>query len=199
MRMEVDGLLFEVTPAVYEPSDDSFLLAKYSEKLKGTILDVGCGCGIHAIVNAKKNPENSVLGIDINRAAIACAAYNASLNRIKNISFIPSNLFEKVGERHFNGIIFNPPYLPTEKHERIGSGLNDAFDGGKDGRLILDRFLLNFDRYLSEGGTLLLMQSSLNDMEKTVSALEEKAFSVTIRDRMEFFFEKLYVLEARRL
>ena len=199
MRIKMEELVFEVPDNVYEPSDDSFLLVKYSKGLKGKVLDMGCGCGIQAIVNAKKNPKNRVLGIVINRAAVACAAYNASLNKIKNTSFVLSNLFENVPEEQFDGIIFNPPYLPTAKHERISSGLNHAFDGGKDGRFVINRFLPDFDKYLSEDGTLLLMQSSLNDVDKTMAALEKKEFVVSIRDRIEFFFEKLYVLEGKRL
>jgi len=199
MRIKLDGLSFEVPQDVYGPSDDSMLLAKYAKELKGSVLDVGCGCGIQAITNAKHNPKNLVFGVDINRVAVECSRYNASFNGIKNASFEKSDLFDNVPENHFDAIIFNPPYLPTEKHERINSELNHAFDGGLDGRIIVDRFLFEFEKHINEEGVLLMVQSSLNNLEKTIAILEEKDFSVMIRGRAEFFFEKLYVVEARRL
>lgn len=199
MRLKIDGLVLEVTPEIYEPSDDSFLLMKYSKVLKGNVLDIGCGCGIQALVNAKHNPDNFVFGIDINRAAVECSRYNAFTNEIKNASFAVSDIFDNVPEKRFDAMVFNPPYLPTTKQEKISSELNHAFDGGFDGRLIIDRFLFEFERHLSEDGRIFLVHSSLNRPEKTVSILEERGFSVMIRDSVSFFFEKLYVFEARRL
>ncbi len=199
MSLNLDGLALELThDAVYEPSDDSLLLAKYSGNLKGKILDIGCGCGIQALVNASKNPENRVLGIDINREAVKCSAYNARRNAIENVSFAVSDLFSEIPKERFDGLIFNPPYLPTVKSEKIEGELNRAFDGGPDGRMVIDRFLSGFDEYLSDDGTLLMLQSSLNDVEKTISILEEKRFMVEVKEGASFFFEKLYVLEAKR-
>lgn len=198
MRVEVEGLDLELIPEVYEPSDDSFLLMKYSKMLEGSVLDVGCGSGIQSLVNAKCNPDNSVTGIDINPKAVECSIRNARINGIENAQFFESDLFEKVPENKFDGIIFNPPYLPTSKEEKINGKINDAFDGGKDGRLVVDRFLMQFGKYLSPDGKLLLLQSSLNNLEKTEEMLGKKGFGVKIIDESSFFFEKLYVVEAKR-
>lgn len=198
MRIEVEGMNLELMPEVYEPSDDSFLLVKYSKNLKGSVLDVGCGSGIQSLVNAKCNPDNSVTGVDINPKAVECSMRNARLNGIENAVFFESDLFGKVPERKFDAIIFNPPYLPTSKDEKLEGKINDAFDGGKDGRLVVDRFLADFSRYLSPDGTLLLLQSSLNGLEKTEETLDGMEFEVKILDEASFFFEKLYVVEAKR-
>ena len=198
MRVEVEGLDLELIPEVYEPSDDSFLLMKYSKRLKGSVLDVGCGSGIQALANAKNNPDNMVTGIDVNPKAVECSRHNAKLNGIENAEFLESDLFEKIPEREFDAIIFNPPYLPTSKDEKLKGKINNAFDGGKDGRLVVDRFLMQFDGYLSPEGKLLLLQSSLNNLEKTKVMLEKKEFGVKILDEASFFFEKLYVIEAKR-
>ncbi len=198
MRIEMGGMVFEVPDNVYEPSDDSLLLLKYSGSLKGKVLDMGCGCGIQALTNAKNNPDNFVLGVDVNPSAVQASRYNASMNRIKNAFFSESNLFEGIEHSRFHGIIFNPPYLPTADDEKIKSSLNYAFDGGKDGRFVIDSFLYDFEKHLEDNGVLLLLQSELNNVEKTIAVLEEKDFMVSIRDRAEFFFEKIYVIEARR-
>lgn len=198
MRLKIEDLRLEITPEVYEPSEDSFLLMKHSRKLRGEVLDVGCGSGIQSLINAKNNPENFVTGIDVNKSAVECSRYNAKINKLKNAEFRLSDLFEKVPRKTFDGIIFNPPYLPTSEDEKIRGKLNYALDGGKDGRLIVDRFLINFDRYLSLNGRLLLVQSSLNNLEKTTGMLEKKNFETEILEEESFFFEKLYIIRAER-
>ncbi|MDD5760411.1 MAG: class I SAM-dependent methyltransferase, partial [Desulfobulbaceae bacterium] len=88
--MEFEGLAISVSSDVYEPAEDSFLLAKHAKVLKGRILEVGCGSGIVSLVNAKANPTNEALGADINPEAIRCAAANAKNNKIPNIKFMES-------------------------------------------------------------------------------------------------------------
>ena len=180
MDFEFGSLKFTVPASVYHPSDDSLMLAEYAQNLKGKILDMGTGCGVAAIANAIANKENEVMGVDINPEAVACATENAERNSVKNIKFLESYLFSGLSGKKFDGIVFNPPYLPTDPEEKLEGRINAAFDGGKDGREILDRFLSEFEDYLAEKGTLLLIQSSLNNPEKTKKILEEKKFTTKL-------------------
>ena len=193
--MELFGLSLSVPSEVYEPAEDSELLAFHSRNLRGKILEIGTGSGLVSILNAKSNPSNDVLACDINPEAVKCAQQNAKANSAPNIRFFQSNLFEKI-EGKFDSILFNPPYLPTSKEERIPGNLNYAFDGGEDGRKILDIFLEEFDKFLAPKGRLLLIQSSLNSMERTILILKNKGFEVQIVDQKPFFFEIVYLLEA---
>lgn len=194
-KVKFDSLIFKIFPTVYTPHADSFLLAKYSKDLKGRILDIGCGCGIQSIINAKHNIENKVVGVDINPKAVENSIHNAKLNKVKNIRFLQSDLFSEVDEK-FDGIIFNPPYLPTTEQEKLRDAEDFAFNGGTDGRKVVDLFFKEFKHYLAQRATLLLVQSSLNDLEKTEEILGSKGFSVEIIDEEEFFFEKIYVLKC---
>jgi len=194
--MEFQGISFDVFDSVYEPSDDSFLLAEHSKSLKGEILEIGTGCGIVGILNAKNNPENKILAVDINPEAVKNAKSNAEKNEIQNIDFIQSNLFSKIPKRRFDAIIFNPPYLPTGKDEKINTNLNHAFDGGIDGRKVLDEFLDSFSGFLKSKGKLLILHSSLNNPEKTIRKLESMGFSVKILQEKHFFFETLSMIRA---
>ena len=197
-KVKFDSLEFEIFPTVYTPHADSFLLAKYSKDLKGRILDIGCGCGIQSIVNAEHNPENKVIGVDINPKAVENSIHNANLNKINNVNFLQSNLFSEIEEK-FDGIIFNPPYLPTTEQEKLRDAENFAFDGGIDGRKVVDLFFKQFKNYLAQRATLLLVQSSLNDLEKTEETLESKGFSVEILEEEKFFFEKIYILKCSKI
>ncbi len=163
--MEFEGLLLEVFPDVYEPAEDSFLLARHAKKLRGKILDMGCGCGIISLACAKATPKSIVLGVDKNPNAVENAKMNMRRNRIKNAKFFESDLFSKVNGK-FDAIIFNPPYLPTAKNEKLRGNLNLAFDGGRSGREVTGKFLAQFPEFLKKGGTLLMVESSLAGIEK---------------------------------
>ena len=193
--MQYGKLELVVYSGVYEPAEDSFMLAKAARGWKGRILDMGTGCGIAALANAEAIPGNSVTGVDINTHAIACARENARKNNIKNVTFIESNLFKNIRET-FDAILFNPPYLPTAPQERVHGPLNDALDGGTDGRKTLDRFLTEAPRYLAPGGRLLFIQSSLNGIGLTEHQLRERGHRMRIMEEQAFFFEKLYVIKS---
>ncbi|MFH2106076.1 MAG: HemK2/MTQ2 family protein methyltransferase [Candidatus Micrarchaeota archaeon] len=187
----------DVFDSVYEPAEDTYLLEKHARNLKGRVLEIGCGSGYVAISNAKNNPDNEVIGVDINKEAVRNAIHNAKKNNVMNAHFFYSNLFSKVKGK-FDAIFFNPPYLPTEKSDKVKGELNKAFDGGKDGRLVLDRFLSKFDKYLKKDGTLLLVQSSLNNKDKSIQILSKKGFKADVIDQQSFFFETLFVLRSEK-
>jgi release factor glutamine methyltransferase len=197
MEFNFNGLAFKVFENVYEPAEDSFLLAKYAAMLKGDILEIGCGSGIVSLVNANHNPRNRVIGCDINKDAVRNAGANAKLNKITNAQFIESDLFSKIKVK-FTHILFNPPYLPTLKEEKISTPLNDAFDGGKDGRKIIDAFIEAFPAHLRPNGSVLLVHSSLNNLKQTKWKLAEKGFSFDILEEEKFFFEKLHLLKITK-
>lgn len=196
MEISHGGLVLHVPDSVYQPSDDSFMLADAARGLNGDVLEIGCGSGIVSLTAAKT--AKNVLGTDVNPDAVACARANAERNGIGNASFVEGDMLSAVGNRKFDAILFNPPYLPTDESEHLRGHLNRAFDGGKDGRAVLDRFLVEFGSHLKPGGSLFLVQSSLNDLGKTRSVLEAAGYAVEIVAEKPFFFERLYVLKAQR-
>ena len=170
MKISPLGLQLFIFDDVYEPAEDSYLLAKWVEKFsKGKkVLDVGTGCGIQAIVAAKSGAKE-VVGIDKNPKAVENAKLNAKENNV-DCNFFVSDLFSDVKEK-FDLIVFNPPYLPTEKEEKLGGEINLAFDGGESGRETIDRFLKQYKRFLNKGGFALLLESSLSGIKGEI--LEE--------------------------
>lgn len=55
------------------------MLQMLPEKVEGTVIDVGCGCGVLSLA-AKLLGADEVIGIDIDEGAIQHAKENASLN-----------------------------------------------------------------------------------------------------------------------
>ncbi len=201
MEISFEGLRLFVPDDVYPPAEDSFMLASAAKSQKGDILEIGCGSGIASLSCAKSNPRNKVLGIDISPSAVSCATENAKTNDIKNARFAVSDLFSILGKRDeggFDAILFNPPYLPTSEEEKLEGPINKAYDGGHDGRETLDRFLSEFDRFMKPGGTLLLVQSSLNNPEKTIKSLESLGYYAETVAEERYFFEKLALVRAKK-
>lgn len=77
-------------------------------------LDLGCGCGIHALFAARHSDR--VVATDISPHAIAYTRFNAMLNGIDNVECIEGSLFEPVAGQQFDLIISNPPFVisPSE-------------------------------------------------------------------------------------
>jgi release factor glutamine methyltransferase len=196
MEISYNGLSLSVPDSIYEPAEDSFMLASAAEGLKGSVLEIGCGSGVVSLACARNGA--SVWGVDINPEAVRCARENAERNSIKDVRFMAGDLFASLPEQQFDAILFNPPYLPTTKNERLASSLNSAFDGGEDGRKVLDRFLDQFQSFLKPGGALFLVQSSLNGEEKTRAKLASMGYSVAVVAAQSFFFERLLLIKASK-
>lgn len=180
------------TPDVYEPSEDSFLLADAAlSEINKTekVLEVGCGCGIISAV-IKANTQAKILGIDINPHAAKCTKDNG-------IEAIRGDLLSCINGK-FDMIIFNPPYLPTGDEERTEGWMNAALDGGKDGRRVIYRFLEDAGRCLVENGKILLLVSSHTGIEEVKSKLESLNYSVEDNIEERFMFEQLKVLVATK-
>ncbi len=194
--MEFMGVKLKLCSKVYKPSDDSFLLAEAlagEVKTGEKVLDLGTGTGIQALIAASRGAE--VTATDINEKALECLRRNAELNNL-SIRIIKSDLFSEI-TGSFELIVFNPPYLPGDEEEPEDE-LTLAWDGGNEGREVVDRFLEDFDNYLEEEGRLLLLQSSFNDIDKTMQRLKELGFKPEILLQKNFFFERLYVIKAGR-
>lgn len=173
---------------VYDPREDSFILAKAVEELAfGKAIDIGTGSGIQGIVAAKRGCD--VTFADINEDALDCAMENAKENGVAG-DFLKSDLFGNIIGR-YNTIIFNPPYLPSA---RVGSEkrLDLALDGGKDGRDLIERFLKDYKDHVLKDHVVLMVESSLNNYENDVARL-----NADIVEKLHRFFEDLVVLKFK--
>ncbi len=189
----------ETTENVYRPAEDSFLIADqipyYTSK---RTLDIGTGCGLLALISADTAQE--VIATDINPFAVKCAKKNAELNGLDHkISVLAGNLFDpiKTGKR-FDLVTFNPPYLPDFDTSTDRDYLQSAWNGGRDGRLVTNRFLDQAPRFLQRDGNLLLVQSSLGGIQPIINKLHRNNFKVEIIASKHIHFEDIVVLRCRR-
>jgi len=177
---------------IYEPAEDSFLLKKYIKKYsKGIVLDIGTGTGILAEEAASSKKVVKIFGVDINEEAIKHCIRN---QKSKKIIFAMSDLFSlfKRDRRYmgtkFDTIIFNPPYLPTDKKAK-----DIALDGGEKGYELLCKFLHECKKFLKPKGKILIIFSSLTGKEKLDNFLMRNYWRFKELEKKHVFFENLYV------
>ncbi|MFA6035988.1 MAG: HemK2/MTQ2 family protein methyltransferase [Candidatus Micrarchaeia archaeon] len=190
-----DELVLYVHPDVYEPAEDSFALAKHIPALaEGDVLDVGTGSGLLALV--AKSEDSDVTGIDVSEVAVENAKFNASQNGL-DCKFMVSDLFSNV-EGEYDLVIFNPPYLPSAQGEAVKGELDKAWNGGENGREVIDRFLDNFQFFLRPEGSLLTLASSLSGIDQTLARLRKHGFEPKVVEEVKMFHEALSIIVAKR-
>jgi release factor glutamine methyltransferase len=192
MNIHYKNTTIKFTPRVYEPAEDSFLLAEAALSIiknSENILEVGCGSGIICAV-IKKNTSAKITGIDINPYAAECTRDNG-------VEAIRGDLLDCIRGK-FDIIIFNPPYLPTDDSERTTGWINIALDGGYDGRKIINRFLEDAGSNLLENGRILMLVSSFTGIEEVKSKMKSLGFHIEEKNKERFSFEELIVIVATK-
>jgi release factor glutamine methyltransferase len=174
-------------PGVFRPISDTWLLADAldREPLRpgARVLDLCSGSGALAIRAALGGPR-VVTAVDVSRRAVLTIKANALLNRVR-VRALRGDLFSAVAGERFDAIVSNPPYVPDPSEELPARGRARAWDGGLDGRALLDRICDRARAHLRPGGRLLLVHSSLLGVEPTVDALLARglAVDVPVRER----------------
>lgn len=171
-----------VPPGVYPPNEDSRLLSSIlREQDLGpatSVLDVCTGTGYLAICAALLGAGH-VTAIDASRRAFAAATLNARRNEAR-LEVLRGDLLEPVAGAHFDLIMSNPPYVPTDSDALPRRGPARAWDAGRDGRALLDRLCADGPGLLKPGGRMLLVHSALCGTEITTTALRDCGLEVDV-------------------
>ena len=196
--MKMGKFEIETDDLVYIPSDDTFLLAENLEIKKGqSVLEIGTGSGLVSMYASLLTDD--VTATDINYNALELAEKNFKLNNINTIKLEFGDLFEPVKDKKFDVILFNTPYLPTDSDDIINDDLNYAFDGGLDGRKVIDRFINEVSNHLNDKGIVQIIQSSLSDNDRTLDMFDMNGFVAEIAESEKFFFEEIVLINAYKI
>jgi release factor glutamine methyltransferase len=164
-RREFWSLDLEVTPDTLIPRPETELLAERALQLvpadaRWDIADLGTGSGAIALSIASERPHCQVLATDRSDAALAVARRNAARLRIANIEFSCGPWCEALGERLFDLIASNPPYVADDDpHLREGDVRFEPVSALRAGPAGLDELKTIIDcarSHLKPGGWLLL-------------------------------------------
>ena len=177
-------------PTVYEPAEDSRLLAETAADEVGAgefVFEVGVGSG-YVSATVRDETGARVAGSDVNPDA--CAA-----TRDAGVEAVRADLLAPFVDDAFDVVLFNPPYLPTSPDMEWDDPLEHALSGGPDGRRLVRPFLDGVGRVLRPGGRVFLLVSSLTDVEAVTKLATAADLTVAERAEESFPFERLVVLE----
>ncbi|HEY0232453.1 MAG TPA: peptide chain release factor N(5)-glutamine methyltransferase [Dokdonella sp.] len=115
-RREFWSLDLEVTPDVLIPRPDTerlveLALARIPVGTDCEVADLGTGSGAIALALAHERPRARVLATDASAAALALARANAHRLQLANVEFAHGDWYAALGERRFDLIASNPPYI----------------------------------------------------------------------------------------
>jgi len=172
---------------IYGAREDSYFLSDILRKkilrliyknpnLK--VLEIGVGSGIQ-LEKLREIGVKNLFGVDINLDAV-------NFCRKKGFKVFESDLFSDIKEK-FNIIIFNPPYLPRDKHEDEDSSLTTS--GGRTGGELINKFLTQAKKHLDREGKIFLLVSSFT------KGINWKNYKKKLVGKRKLFFETLEVWE----
>jgi hypothetical protein len=116
-------------------------------------LDLGTGCGIQALLVARR--AGAVVATDISMRALAFAELNARINGVSNIEFRHGSMFEPVAGEAFDLIVSNPPFVITPRVDGVPA--YEYRDGGLVGDALVEQFVRSAPAYLTQNGIAQLL------------------------------------------
>lgn len=124
------------------------------------IADLGTGSGAIALALAHERPRARILATERSAAALAVARANARRLGIGNIEFGTGDWCGALGERQFDVVVSNPPYI-AEQDAHLDSGdvrfePHGALTAGCDGMTALTDIARCARQHLRSGGWLML-------------------------------------------
>ncbi|WP_245663084.1 HemK2/MTQ2 family protein methyltransferase [Nocardia inohanensis] len=159
-------------PGVYRPQSDTRLLARALSEAGvppgSRILDACTGTGAVAIAAARL-PGASVAAVDISRSALASAWLNCRLRGLR-VELLHGDFRSAVRGRKFDVLVSNPPYVPSGA-DGPPRGAARSWDAGIDGRAAIDSLCQLAPELLSSTGLMLMVQSSLSGVDRTLNQL----------------------------
>lgn len=156
----------EATPAdhVLGLAPTSDILVRLTPRRRvDTALDLGTGCGIHALLAARH--AGRATGTDIGERALAYADLNARINRIDNVEWRRGPFFTPVAGSRFDLIVSNPPFAISPESTYL---YRDTEQGGS---AVSEAVVTGAARHLAPGGFAVSLVSwyhtADDDWEKT--------------------------------
>jgi release factor glutamine methyltransferase len=176
-------------PGVYRPQADTVLLTAAAAAAPippgARVLDVCTGSGALAVAAARLG-AGEVTAVDVSRRAVLSTRLNAWWRALP-VRARRGTLATVAARAPYDVVLANPPYVPCPS-TAAPAGRERAWDAGPDGRAVLDPFCAAVPGLLSGAGFLLLVQSHVSDVERSLDLLRAGGLraAVVARRRVPF-------------
>ena len=209
-EQEFMGLTFQVSNKVLIPRQDTETMVEDAldvinkNKLRGetlncrkrrnwAVLDLCCGSGAIGISIDKLTEGCKVTCSDISEDALAIAEKNAANLGAKSVKMVKSDMFEafrgKLGNKKFDLIISNPPYIRSDVIASLQPEVRDheplsALDGGEDGLMFYRIIADQAPEFLKKEGILMMEigHDQMGEVTKLFSADDRYSFVTGLKD-----------------
>lgn len=169
---------------VYLPQEDSQLLIRAMSECGlapgRRVADLCTGSGAVAVAAATAGARQ-VTAIDLCPRAVHHARRNAAAAGVR-VAVHLGSWARAVEFGPFDLVVCNPPYVPSSdqgQDDSPGVPLL-AYDGGEDGRVVLDPLCASAPALLDGGGTLMLVHSEFSDVGRTQTALHDNGMRARV-------------------
>ena len=180
-----------IDECLYEPAEDTFLLARATQRYSGkVVLEIGVGSGYITVELSKKS---FTVGTDISINAIRKAKIKLKSINYNNVELVHCDGASPFRKRCFDMIVFNPPYLPSEKI------IDLTVDGGQEGIEVVKKFIEHSVNVVSNSGSIIFLLSNISNYKKIVKIFKEKGFEVKIKESLKLFYEEIFILKALKI
>ena len=129
------------------------------------IMDICCGAGNLGLAIAYYNPKTTIIATDLSEEAVELTKENICFLKLNDrVEAKQGDLFSALEQEEFyentDLIICNPPYISTGKVTKMNSEISAhepvlAFDGGMFGTKIIQRFLTEAPKFLTQSGVII--------------------------------------------
>jgi ribosomal protein L3 glutamine methyltransferase len=185
-RMWFAGLEFEVDERVIVPRSPfaELVAARFEPWIDSRqvrrVLDLGTGSGCIAVACALAFPDAVVDAVDLSPQALEVARRNVARHAVgERLRLLQGDLFEPVGDRRYDLIVSNPPYVSDEEMAELPPEYRHepdlALRAGTDGLGVVRRILAGAAAHLEPGGVIFVEVG--NSEERLAAAYPQLPFT----------------------
>jgi len=188
---EFYGRDFEIDERVLIPRPETELLIDVALTLplpqEARVCDIGTGSGCIAVTLAAERPAWRVTAVDCSKDALAVARANHDRLCPQRVELLMGDLLDPVGDRRFDLVVSNPPYVAEEDPHLERGDLRfeprRALAAGADGLDVIRRLVARARHRLGPGGWLLIEHG--HDQAARVRSLLEGAGFYRVESRRD--------------